>query len=125
MIRIDIVFTMTIEPPPWRRMWGITSCERRSEPKRFTSKIFRQASKSAVSIAPQGCVRKALFTSTSTRPYCFTASSTSRSQSAGFEMSVGTQSDFWRRFWIPSATSSSADAVRAARTTSAPSRARA
>src|SRR5258706_6780606 len=125
MIRIDMVFTMTIEPPPRRRMCGITSCAKRSEPNRLTSRIFFHASKSALSIGPHGCVKKALFTSTSTWPNCFTAMSTRRWQSSGLAMSVGTQSAFWRRFWMPSATSSSAAGVRAARTTSPPSRAQA
>ena len=69
---------LTIEPPPWRRMWGMTAREKRNTLFRNTSRTPSQIS-SAVSCSGPACKRlPALLTSTSMRPNVATVACTAR-----------------------------------------------
>src|SRR5262245_17419553 len=125
MIRSDIELIMMIEPLRWRFIAGITACESAIEPKRLTSNVARQSSRLALSTGTYLPPRNALFTSTSMRPNASRAAAASFDASSACAISVGTATARRPSARISVASDSSAAAVRAARTTSAPSRAKA
>src|SRR5262249_15480965 len=125
MIRSDIELIMMIEPLRWRFIAGITACESAIEPKRFTSNVARQSSRLALSTGTYLPPRNALFPSTSMRPKASRAAAASSGASSACAISVGTATARRPSARISVASDSSAGAVRAASTTSAPSRAKA